>query len=97
MTPEKQLKKRIREHLRLLGAYAYAPVPRGMGIATLDFLVCLRGRFVAIEAKALGEKPTARQDLTIKTVIDAGGVAFYCDSYESYLASMWKHDFLSRS
>jgi hypothetical protein len=54
----------------------------GMGAATVDILVCLKGRFVGIEAKVPGKHPTARQLETINQIIAAGGVAFWTDSLE---------------
>jgi hypothetical protein len=37
----------------------------GYGIPGLDFYICAFGKFLAIETKAPGKKPTARQTLTI--------------------------------
>ena len=40
-----------------------------------DFLVCLRGRFYAIECKANGGKTTALQDKHLADIRGAGGVS----------------------
>lgn len=93
MTPERHLKNRIRQHLRNQGCYVYCPVPMGMGEATLDVLACwakppYRGRMLAIEAKTPGNKPTKRQEATAAEIEKAGGITFWCDSFESFLANM---------
>ena len=82
MKPESRIKADIRAFLRDRGAYTFAPVQMGMGEATVDILVCLRGRFIGIEAKVPGKHPTARQLQTIREINDAGGVAFWTDSLE---------------
>jgi hypothetical protein len=43
-----------------------------MGAPTLDFIGCHHGQFFAVEAKAPGKQPTARQHLTIETMHKAG-------------------------
>lgn len=87
MKPEARIKADIRAYLRDRGAYTFAPVQMGMGASTVDILVCLRGRFVGIEAKVPGKHPTARQLQTLKEITDAGGVAFWTDSL-SYTKEM---------
>jgi hypothetical protein len=59
-----------------LGAYYVMPVTSGYGNSGApDFLICLQGRFVGIECKAGKNKPTALQELNLKKIRDAGGVA----------------------
>ncbi len=83
MKPEAALKQEIR-HMLLneYDCYYFAPVQMGMGVATLDLLCCIKGRFVGIEVKVPGKKPTVRQEHTIAAIIKAGGVAFWTDSLE---------------
>lgn len=64
------------------GSYRFMPVPYGLGASTVDFIVCHYGLFIGIEAKAPGEVPTARQELIIKQIQDAGGEAFVIDSID---------------
>ena len=52
MTPEGRVKADIKKWLKEQGAYFFMPVQTGYGAATLDFLCCFHGQFVAIEAKA---------------------------------------------
>lgn len=67
MTPEGRTKKRIKEILAARGSLlkAFWPVQNGLGAATLDCHVCYHGFYLIIEAKALGEAPTPRQESTI--------------------------------
>jgi hypothetical protein len=83
MTPEGEVKKNIKKVLSKYSAYWYMPVSNGMGAPSLDYLVCVKGIFVGIEAKAPGKKATARQKLTMENIEAAGGHGFLCDgNYE---------------
>lgn len=73
MTPEGEVKRKLKKWLAERGAYAFWPVQTGRGQRTVDVLVCLAGHFLAIEAKALGKKPTALQRKTLNDVRAAGG------------------------
>jgi hypothetical protein len=88
------LKDRIKKHLDSIGAYRYMPVPYGYGKQSLDFLICVHGKFLAVETKAPGKKPTRRQELCISEIIHAGGVAFWCDSFAQYLRLMYETGFI---
>lgn len=78
MTPEGKIKGKIKKLLASFGArvYVYMPVPTGYGKRTLDYLVCVDGLFVGIEAKKPGGKPTSYQDNTISQIRAAGGSCF---------------------
>jgi hypothetical protein len=78
--PESKVKADVKAYLTSIGAYWFMPVQMGYGASTLDFLVCYRGRFVAVECKAKGKMPTARQRLTIKQVERNDGLAFLVDA-----------------
>jgi hypothetical protein len=76
MTPEAKVKKKIKLALANLGAYYAMPATGGYGSSGVpDFLVCLRGRFVAIEAKAGKGKATALQEFNLRIIRETGGVA----------------------
>lgn len=79
MTPEGKLKAKVKELLKKHDAYFHMPVTGGWGAATLDFLVCIKGQFIAIETKAPGKKATARQHLICEQIIAAGGKAWIID------------------
>ncbi len=73
MTPEGRVKEPIKEYLNAKGAYFFMSVPSGYGKRTIDFLVCLNGRFAGIETKAKGKKPSAQQEQTMSEIRAAGG------------------------
>ena len=75
-TPERKVKKGVRQVLDGLGAYYVMPVTGGYGKqGAPDFLVCYQGKFFGIETKAGKGKTTALQELNLKKIIDCGGVA----------------------
>ena len=77
MTPEAKVKKQIRAILDRVGAYYSMPIGSGFGNAgTPDFLVCYKGKFIAIEAKAGKGKVTALQGHQLGKIMQPGGEAF---------------------
>jgi hypothetical protein len=79
---EAAVKRALKKRLQELGVYWFMPVQRGLGAATLDFLVCYKGRFIAIETKAPGEKPTPRQRVVMTQMREAGATVIVIDSIE---------------
>ena len=76
MTPEAKVKAGIKKILTELGCYFTMPIGGAYSNAgTPDFLVCYKGRFIGVEAKAGKGKTTALQDLHLQKIRDAGGVA----------------------
>ena len=74
MTPEGKIKAAVKRKLNGLGeCYHHWPVQNGMGAPCLDCHGCYRGVYFAIECKAPGNVPTARQDETIRQIAAAGG------------------------
>lgn len=57
-----------------IGIYAKAGVS--------DILACIKGRFVAIEVKKPGGKPSALQLQFITAINSIGGLAFWADNLE---------------
>jgi hypothetical protein len=85
MTPEAYEKSKIRKYLASIGAYQFWPVQTGYGAATIDCLACVGGKFVGIEVKKEGYRPssfTARQRATINSIFEAGGAIFAGSSGE---------------
>jgi hypothetical protein len=75
-TPESLVKKRIRAIFDTTKAYYAMPIGSGYGNAGVpDFLVCHKGQFIGIEAKAGKGKTTALQDTHIARIRAAGGTA----------------------
>jgi hypothetical protein len=80
MTPEGKVKRAVSALLKKYpDLYYEMPVPGGYGKSGLDYFGCYRGKFFSIETKAPGNKPTARQDQTIKLIEAANGVVFVID------------------
>jgi hypothetical protein len=76
-TPEKLVKNKIKVILQDGGVYYAMPIGTGYGNAGVpDFLCCVNGCFVAIEAKAGKGTTTALQDKNLQQIKDSGGFAF---------------------
>ena len=74
-TPESKVKAKIKAILKEHGVYYAMPIGTGYGNAGVpDFLCCMDGRFLAIEAKANGGKPTALQEKNLRDIETAGGI-----------------------
>lgn len=56
------------------GQYGTAGIP--------DIIVCYRGRFIAFECKAGGNKATVLQEITIRKILKAGGYALVVRSVD---------------
>lgn len=81
MTPEGKVKRAINKVLdEFKGVYRFMPVPSGYGKSSLDFIICCEGRFIAVEAKAPGKKPTPRQKGMIGAIKRAGGEVLVIDT-----------------
>lgn len=78
-TPEGRVKDKIKQILKDRHAYYYMPVTTCMGAPALDFIVCFRGYFLSIEAKAPGKRATPRQMNTIGKILQADGHAMVVD------------------
>lgn len=82
-TPEGKVKRKVSQILK--GAeelYYFMPVQTGYGSPTLDYLGCSRGRAFAIETKAPGKKPTARQVAIMQEMLAAGMAVFVIDGQD---------------
>jgi len=80
LTPERRVKDKVKKVLKELGAYYAMPATGGYGSSGVpDFLVCLRGRFIGIECKANGGKPTALQEKNLEDIRKNSGIAFVVD------------------
>ena len=79
-TPEKAVKAKVKAILESEGVYFFMPPANGYGRAGIpDIICCVAGRFLAIECKAGGNKPTALQDRELEAIRNAGGVAIVVD------------------
>ena len=74
-TPEAKVKAKIKAILKEEGVYYVMPIGTGYGNSGVpDFLCCVSGRFLAIEAKAGKGQTTALQEKNLREIQDAGGV-----------------------
>lgn len=81
-TPEAKVKKQIRAILDEYGAYYAMPIGSGYGNSGVpDFLVCYKGWFIGIEAKAGKGKTTALQDLNLAKITRAGGMTLVINEF----------------
>ena len=83
-TPEGRVKAQINRALKTLPrCYKFMPVQSGLDAKTLDYLLCINGRFVAIEAKAPGKRYTPLQLVHKMEIEAAGGWVFSVDGPDS--------------
>jgi hypothetical protein len=88
MTPEGKLKADLKAFLKEQGAYFFMPVQCGFGKRSVDFICCLKGRFVAIETKIWPRKSTPLQRLCLEEVRKAGGIAFVAYDMDTVYANL---------
>jgi hypothetical protein len=73
-TPESKVKAKIKAILKAHGIYYAMPIGTGFGNSGVpDFLCCVNGYFVAIEAKAGKGQATALQLKNLQAINAAGG------------------------
>ena len=74
MTPEAKVKAKIKAILKEERIYYAMPIGTGYGNSGVpDFLCCVNGLFLGIEAKANGGKPTELQKKNLKDIELCGG------------------------
>jgi pantoate kinase len=76
-TPEAKVKAKIRAILKEHNVYYAMPIGTGYGNSGVpDFLCCVNGKFLAIEAKAGKGKTTALQEKNLSHIHRCGGDAW---------------------
>lgn len=79
-TPEKKVKDKVKAVLSAHGVYHFMPATHGYGSSGVpDITACMKGRFIGIECKANGNKPTALQMKNLNTIKSTGGMAILVD------------------
>jgi hypothetical protein len=84
-TPEGAVKREIAKTLKKLGIFYYMPVQNGMGQTGIpDFVCCVRGKFVGIEAKAPGKEGnlSANQLRVRKEILNCEGSYYVISTVE---------------
>ena len=82
---EQGIQTRIIKALSSKGVYVVKVVSASRN-GTPDLLCCYKGRFIAIEVKRPGEKPTVLQNAKLEKIREAGGVAVWVDSLEAAMS-----------
>jgi hypothetical protein len=87
-TPEGIVKKQILDYLKARGIFHWVnqagriPGRKLLKTGIADILGVFRGRMLAIEVKAPGEKPSDKQEEFIADVNRHGGIAFVAKSVD---------------
>jgi len=83
LTPEGKVKAEVKKYLKDLGAYYFMPVQTGYGAAGVDFYICYKGWFIAVETKAGEAVPKLRQRKVLEDVDSCGGIALCINNVKS--------------
>ncbi len=90
MKNEAAVKKAIVKALRKAGAWYTMPHQRGYSQAGVpDILALHNGRFIGIEVKFNGNKPTINQEIQMALIEDAGGDSMVLDETNWTLIHGW--------
>jgi hypothetical protein len=80
-TPESKVQTRVKEILKRHNTYTFMPPMNGYGRSGVpDIVACIDGKFIAVECKADGNKPTKLQLKTLHEIANASGYAFVVDA-----------------
>ena len=92
-TPETLLKRDIKNLLRTLGIFNF-PVLQGLGATPgiPDILGIYKGRFVGIECKAPGGKPSEHQKRFLEIIREQGGIAILAYSVSDVIEGLGVQD-----
>lgn len=99
-TPENKVKRQIKAILKQYGVWYAMPATGGYGSSGVpDFLCCVNGHFLGIEAKAGPGVPTALQLLQLKGITEARGVSLVInesnlDMLELVIAGLLKSEWV---
>jgi len=96
-TPEAKVKAKIKTILKDRNIYFVMPMGTGYGNSGVpDFICCVNGCFLAIEAKAKLNKPTALQLKNLRLIREGEGIALVInetniDELETYIDGIGSH------
>lgn len=90
---ERDITTRILRELRARGAFAEKNHGNAYTrIGTPDIYACFLGRFIAIEVKQPGKKPTPAQEAFLRELEKAGAVTMVMTSHDD-VAALWNREF----
>ena len=78
---EQAIQSKILVYLKSRGYYARKVVTSNHA-GVPDILACVKGRFIGIEVKKAGEKPSVLQNHNIDLITMSGGIAFVAYSVD---------------
>ena len=82
LTPEGRVKRDIKNIFKQYDVWYFMPSTFGMGRSGVpDFIACVSGKFLAVEAKAGKGKTTVLQDREIAAIGAAGGLALVINEF----------------
>jgi len=80
LTPEKKVKEKVKKILKELSCYYCMPSTGGYGSSGVpDIIACYQGRFIGIECKANGNKPTDLQQKNLIDILNSLGQSLVID------------------
>lgn len=85
--PETKFKERVIRDLKTIPNCWFIKTQERSRRGVPDILICLRGRFIAIELKTDTGRLDKLQAITLDKIVDAGGTAFPTSP------SRWERDF----
>ena len=89
-TPEGKVKDKIKKILKAHNIYFAMPMGTGYGNAGVpDFLCCMNGKFLAVEAKANGGQVTKLQEKNLHDIEASGGMAWAVNETNIHLFEVW--------
>ena len=92
-TPEGKVKDKIKKILKAHNVYYAMPMGTGFGNSGVpDFLCCVKGKFVAREAKASNNQPTALQHKHMNDIENTGGFAWLVNEVTLDMFELWIKD-----
>lgn len=74
-----------------MGLLRYGGVMHGAKAGWPDVTGCINGRFLGIEVKKPGERPTEDQYATLRRIQDKGGLAIWADSLDDTIKLIQAH------
>lgn len=87
--PEARLQRKIQDVLRQAGAFVFkVHGSQHMMSGLPDLIVCYRGRFIGMEVKMPGNKPSKIQHLRARAIKDADGFCFVVHSTNEALRAL---------
>lgn len=82
-TPEAKVVAAVKDWCRSKSDVYMVRIVQAGHSGVADFLLCVHGRFVAVECKAEGQRPRPLQEQQMVRVMDCGGYAIWGDTPET--------------